>query len=121
MMRFLFLASDGIYRTGLGAHTATDTHILPDEKSQQFIADFGRALLVVDMGFILMTEIFDSTEDRIRGRHTKSAETGIPYILGQGLEQLNIAFLPLTLSDPGQDLEETLSPDPAGNALAAGL
>ena len=76
---------------------------------------------MIDMGFVLMPEVPQRAENGIGRGHPQAAETGIADILSQFLKQLDIPFAAISLGDPGQDLQEPLGADPAGNALTAGL
>ena len=64
MWRFVF-ADSCPCRTYLPAHAATGTKILPDKKCQEFTADLGWTVLVVNVRFILMPEVFDRAQDRV--------------------------------------------------------
>lgn len=67
-MRFFAFSADAVDRTTPGAQRTADTFFRIDDIRQQGGTDFRRALLVVNMGFIFIPEIFQRTQHRVRGR-----------------------------------------------------
>ena len=73
-MRLFALARDGFHRAVLEANRATGAFFLVNFIGQQGTAFFRRALFMVDMRFILIPEVPDGGEDRIRSGLPQSAK-----------------------------------------------
>ena len=65
-------AGDRIRRTGFGADRATDTFVI-DGVGQKLGTFLGGALFVMDMSFIFFSEVFDGSQDWVRGCLTETA------------------------------------------------
>ena len=95
-MQFLFGTLDGIAGAVAQANHAAIALLWVNRVSYQSFADLCRAYSFVDMGFVFISEISDSREDRVRGSLSQTAQRTALYILGQLDQILHISRLTFT-------------------------
>jgi hypothetical protein len=120
-MWLLLLTSYANSGTLLGANTASRAFFCIDLETDQGPADTGRTFFVLNMSDILITEILEGTQNRIRSRAAQGAQGTIDDSLGHGLQKFNVTRLSLAFADIMQDFIHPVNPFPARNTLTAGF
>ena len=120
-MWLLLLASYANGRTLLGANAASRALLCIDLETDQGLADAGRTFLVAHVRDILIAEILEGTQNRVRRRAAECAQGTVDYTLGHGLQKFNVALFPFAFTDVLQYFIHPVNPFPAGNTLAAGF
>ena len=77
--------------------------------------------LFFDMRFILVSEVFQGTQNRIRSCLSQAAQSCFLNILGQVFQQLDIALASLSFCNTGKNFQHTLRAFAAGSTFAAGF
>ena len=121
LVRFFLLADDSPRRTDARAGSTALAELLKDAVGQEILADSRRTPLLVNVRLVLFPVVLDRGQHRIGSGLSQTAERGGLYVAAQALEQIDVSFPALAFGDPGQDLEQPLRADPAGNAFAAGF
>ena len=80
----------------------------------QVLADMSRALLVIDVRQILISEMSQGGSDRVRRCLTECAERIRLAGLAQLIQCVQIFHRASAFGDPGQDLKHALGADTAG-------
>lgn len=114
-------SDDRFCRAVLSAHSASDTLILIDGELKQILADARGALLVHNMGDILIAEELQSRENRVRRGLTESAERVCLYVIAELFHSVDILKSALTLGYLIKHLIKALDTHTAGSALSAGF
>ena len=120
-MRRTQYAGDGPGGTGAGAQGTAAALVGVDHILQQGLADTGGAAFVHHMGYIFLTEMLQSGQNRVGGGLTQSAQGAALQVVAQLLDGVQISKGALTLGDLIQQVIQTLGSDAAGDALAAAL
>ena len=85
------------------------------------VADAGGATLVHDVVDVLVSEVFQCAEDRVRRGHTETAEACFFDGGAKIDEQVKVGHGAFSRADAGKDVEHLRGTGAAGNAFAAGL
>ena len=109
--------ADGAVAGALGAALA----LVGDLELEEPHAGAGGALLVAHVGDVLVLEVAQRGEDRVRGRLAEAAERRVLDRVGQVLELDEHLLGALAGADLLEHLEHAAGADAAGRALAAGL
>ena len=118
MVNLPAFSSDRFDRAVAGADHAAGTARL-DLHAYQRLADFRGAMLLVDMGFILVAEVTERADDRDGCALAEPAQTVACDFIAQVLQPLDIAFLAFAVADFLQQLEDAARSDTAGRAFPA--
>ena len=105
----------------LSTLTATDTLVSVDNDTGKILTAACGATLLEYVSLILLTEVAESRENRVRSSLTKTAERGGSDGVCKLLELFNVTCLALTVSDLGKDLKHSLGTLTARSTLTAGL
>ena len=84
-------------------------------------AESGRATVVLDVSQVLVPKVFHSRQHRVSRRLAEPAKRGLPHVVGQLPELVQVVHGPLAPGDPLQDVHHVHHADPAGRAGTAGL
>ena len=98
-VRLLLLAADAVGRALLGAEHAAGAGLGVDVVRDQRLALAGRAALLVDMRFVFIAEVPDGREHRVGRRAAEGAERALEDVVGELLEQLDVALAALAADD----------------------
>ena len=90
-------------------------------RADQLGADTGAALLLADVVFVFIAEIFDRGQDRIGRCLAETAHGGVFDRIAELQQQFDVAFLAFPGSDPVQHFQHPFGTYTAGRTLAAGL
>jgi len=106
-------AADAADRAVSCAHGTFAALVRVDGIRQQSFADSGRAALFLDVRLILIAEILQCGQDRVRRRLAKAAERGILDLMAELLHLIQHVHRAFALGDLGQHLQQTLGADTA--------
>jgi len=104
-MNQVFASDYSFRRTFSQAYHAGFASIRIDIESNQFLAHKSRAALLPDMRLILILEIPNRAQNRIRRASSQGTERGIPCGFSQSLQKLQVFLCPAALADPGQNFQ----------------
>ncbi len=113
--------ADSLDRASLGALAAADALLAVDDIAHKFLADTGTALLVDHVLHILVPEVVESRQNRVRRGLAKAAQGGVLDNGGQVAQLLEVIHRAAAVGDLLKDFAQTLVADTAGRALAAAL
>ena len=102
-MGFFFLAGDRFLWAFAGAEGTSGAGIFADFVMEQGLTDTRRALLIPNMGFIFLPEIFDGGEHRVGCRGAQAAQGELPDHIAQFLKQIDVPFPSVSLTDAGSE------------------
>ena len=98
---------NGISRTVSGTERAGPALGRIDGVGKKILTDVGRTYLIDDMGLILITEIAERGEDRIRCCLAQAAEGGILYLMTELFHFFQELHGTLAFCNLGQHLQQT--------------
>ena len=105
---------DGGSGAGPGAHAAADALILVDDVAHQVLADLGGALLVHNVGDVLIAEMLHGGHDRVGCSLSQCAQRTGLYQITDLLQLVQILQSALALGDLGENFQHTAGADAAG-------
>ena len=90
-------------------------------EGKQGLALPGRALVVADVGHVLVVEVVERGQHGVRGSLSQSAEGGVLDDLAQVLQRVEVFHRALALGDFVENLVQPLVTHPARRAFPAGF
>ena len=120
-MRLFAISADAVHRAAPRAQRAADAFFRVDFIAQQRFADFRRAFFVVNMRFVLVAEMLERAQHRIRRGFAQHAEARRVDLRRQAFQLLNVAIFPFAIADSFENIQHLARSDAAGDALAARL
>ena len=113
--------ADSLYRASLSALATANALLAVDDIAHKFLADTGTAFLVNHVLNILVPEVVESRQNRVRRGLAKAAESGILDNGGQVAQLVKVFHRTATVGNLLKDFAQTLVTDTAGRALTTAL
>ncbi len=88
---------DSSDRTVLSAQTAANALVLGDLIAEQLLTYSGRTSALLDVSLILISELLDSREYRVRSGLAESAERRALHVVSQAVDKIEILHSALAL------------------------
>ena len=97
---FLFAGND-LLRASFRAQPTTGAGFRVNFVIEKILADTGRAFFMFDMGFVLVPEIENGGQYRIRGRSPQPAKGKFLHHAAKLFKEFDVALAPVSFADSG--------------------
>ena len=105
----------------LACASGTTLTCVSDRISYERLTGGCRTLVVVNMVFVFVPEVFDRRKNRVWSCLSKTAERAVLDLACQFFQQFDIAVSAFASGDPFEDFQHSLGADPAVVTLTAGF